>query len=65
MATENEPDKWIEVAKGKLKDVRGLFCRDQPGKKTFEFETRYARYAKFEAVSFFGKGAVLQYFDMQ
>ncbi len=64
MATESEPDNWIPVVKGELADIRGVACNEQPGKKTFAFAPTQARYARFEVLSFYGFGAVLQYFDM-
>ncbi len=64
VATESEPVNWVPVMWGKLADVRGVACDKQPGKKTFVFAATEVRYARFEVISFYGLGAVLQYFDM-
>ncbi len=64
VSTEAEPDNWIPVVKGKLAAVNGIPCEKQPGKKTFTFAATKARYARFEVLSYYGPGAVLQYFDM-
>ncbi len=64
VATESEPDTWISVIRGNLNDLRGIPCDEQPGKKMFAFLATEARYARFEAISFYGSGAALQYFDM-
>ncbi len=64
VATESDPDTWIPVTRGKLADIRGVPCTEQPGKRTFHFVATQARYARFEVLAYYGKGAVLQYFDM-
>ncbi len=64
VSTESEPDNWITVVKGRLDNVSGVPCDKQPGKKTFTFAAMQARYARFEVLSFYGRGAVLQYFDI-
>ncbi len=64
VSTEADPDNWIPVSRGKLTDVRGHRCEDQVGKKTFEFDARQARFARFEVISYYGRGAVLEFFDM-
>ncbi len=64
MATESDPDDWIPVTRGRLADIRGISCEEQPGKKTFTFQAVQARYARFEVLSYYGSGAVLQFFDI-
>ncbi len=65
VATEADPDNWIPVVRDRLENVAGIYCEEQPGKRTFEFAATRARYAKFEALSYYGDyHAALQFFDI-
>lgn len=60
----NNGGTWYNAVSGKLDDIRGKGCDEQPSAMSFSFTRQYARYARFVVVSFYGEAGALQFFKL-